>query len=99
MLQMDAFAFETAKEVFSNSIVIRVALAGHALTDAEIRQPQAVSVSGILDAAVRESIADDLFGAKVFDGSEIEPAFVGRNVGNIANTGLVGSIKRKLAHE
>ena len=125
---MDAFTFEAAEEVFSNSVVIRVTLAGHALTDAKIRQPRAVSMSGILDAtirvedeagirmasadsgiqsgeseicvdAVRESITDDLFGTKIFDSSEIEPAFIGGDVGDIANPGLVGSIKRKLAHE
>ena len=125
---MDAFAFETAEEVFSNSVVIRVALTGHALTDAEIRQTQAISASSILDAAVRvedearlgmasadggiesgeseicvdavrEGIADDLFGTKVFDSSEIEPALIGRDVGDIADPSLVGSVKRKLAHE
>lgn len=125
---MNAFAFETAEEVFSNSVVIRVTLAGHALTEAKIRQTQAVSIRGILDTpvrvedeagsrmasvdggiesgksevrvnAVRESITEDLFGTKVFDGSEVEPALVGRDVGDIANPSLIGSIKRKVAHE
>ena len=125
---MDALTFEAAEEVFSNSVVIGVALARHALTDTEIGQMQAVSASGILDApvrvedeagswmaasdggiesgegkigvdAVRESVADDLLGTQIFDSSEIEPAFVSRDIGDIANPSLVRSIKRKLAHE
>ena len=125
---MDAFTFEAAEEVFSNSVVIRVTLAGHALADTKIRQPQAIGTGGILDAtvrvedeavggtastdggiesgkgeicvdAVRESIADDLFGTQIFDSSEIEPALVGRDVGDVADPSLVWSVKRKLAHE
>ena len=125
---MDALTFEAAEEVFSNSVVIRVAFTGHALTDSESRQPETISASGILDAlvrvedeagswmaasdggiescegkigvdAVRESVADDLLGTKVFDSSEIEPAFVSRDIGDIANPSLVRSIKRKLAHK
>ncbi len=125
---MDAFAFEAAEEVFSNSIVIGIALTGHALADTEIRQTQAISVSGILDAAVRvedkagrrmasangsiqsgegemsvdairEGIADDLLCTQILDSSEIKPAFVGRDVGDIANPGLVWGVKRELAHE
>ena len=125
---MDTFAFEAAEKVFSNSVVIGIALTGHALTNTEIRQPEAISASGILDAAVRvedeagigmasadgrlecgegeicvdavrESVADDLLGTQIFDSSEIEPAFVSRDIGDIANPSLVGSIKRKLAHE
>ena len=50
---MDAFAFEAAEEVFSNSVVIGIALTRHALADTELRQSQAIGVRGILDAAVR----------------------------------------------
>ena len=49
--------------------------------------------------AVRGSIANDLLGTQIFDSSEIEPTLVGRDVGDIANPGLVGSVKRELAHE
>ena len=125
---MNRFAFETAEEIFSNSVVIRVALAGHALTDSEIGQPEAISASGILDAAVRvedeagirmasadghiksgegeirvdavrEGITDDLLCAQILDSSEIEPALIGRDVGDITDPCLVGGVKRKLAHE
>lgn len=50
---MDAFAFEASEEVFGNSVVIGVTFAGHALADNEIRQPQTISVGGILDITVR----------------------------------------------
>lgn len=49
--------------------------------------------------AIRESIADDLPGTQILDSSEIEPTLVGRDVGDIADPSLVGSVKRKLAHE
>ena len=53
MFQIDTFAFEATEEVFGDSVVIRVALAGHALTETEIRQTRAISTDGILDAAIR----------------------------------------------
>ena len=40
---MDAFAFETAEEVFGNGVVIRITLAGHTLPDAEIVEALLVS--------------------------------------------------------
>ena len=48
---------------------------------------------------IGEGVADDLLCAKVFHNGAIEPAFVGRDVGDIADPGFVGSVKRKLAHE
>ena len=53
MVEMDAFTLETAEEVFGNSVVVGVALAGHALAEAKNREVLAESTSGILDAAVR----------------------------------------------
>ena len=38
MPEMDAFTLETAEEVFGNSVVVGVALAGHALAEAKIRE-------------------------------------------------------------
>ena len=35
MAQMDALALEAAEEVFGHGVVIGIALAGHALPDAE----------------------------------------------------------------
>lgn len=125
---MEAFTFETAEEVFSNGVVIGIALAGHALCNAEVDETQAVGAGRILDAAigvedeagvgmaaadgriesgegeiridaVGESIADDLPGTQIFDSSETEPALIGRYAGDIADPSLVGSVKRKLAHE
>lgn len=125
---MDTFTFEAAEEVFSNSVVIGVALAGHALAESKIDQTLPVSAGSVLDAAigvkdealgwaapanghsksgkgeiginpVGEGIADDLFGTEIFDGGQIKPALVGRDVGDIANPGLVGSVKGKVAHE
>ena len=125
---MDAFTFEAAEEVFSNSVVVGVTLAGHTLADTKIRQMQAVGVGGVLDAtvrvedeagsrtasadggiesgesdicvdAVREGVANDLLGTQIFDSSEIEPSLVGRDVSDVADPSLVGSIKRKVAHE
>ena len=49
---MDALALEAAEEVFSDGVVIGIALAGHALADAKIGKPLAVSAGGVLDAAV-----------------------------------------------
>lgn len=52
MAQMDAFALKAAEKVFGHGVVIGVALAGHALPDAEGGQALLVSVGGVLDAAV-----------------------------------------------
>ena len=53
MAQMDTLAFEAAEEVLGNGIVVRVTLAGHALTDAKVIKALAVGGRGVLDAAVR----------------------------------------------
>ena len=50
---MDALALEAAEEVFGHGVVIGIALAGHALPDAEAGETLTVSVGGVLDAAVR----------------------------------------------
>lgn len=42
MVEMDAFTFEAAEEIFGNSVVERVTFAGHALTDSEVSQTLAV---------------------------------------------------------
>lgn len=52
MAHMDALALEAAEEVFGNGVVIRISLAGHALLNAEVDKSLAVSVGGVLDAAV-----------------------------------------------
>lgn len=125
---MDTFTFEAAEEVFSNSVVIGITLAGHALAESKVNQALPISTSSILDAAigvkdeaagwaasanghsksgkgeigidtVGEGIADDLSGTEVFDSGEIKPALVGRDVGDIADPSLVGSVEGKLAHE
>ena len=49
--------------------------------------------------ALGEGIADDLLCAKVFYNGAVEPALIGRDISNIADPGLVGSVKRKLARE
>ena len=53
MAQMDTLAFEAAEEVFGNRVVVGVALAGHALPDAEFREALPVRAGSVLDAAVR----------------------------------------------
>ena len=50
--KMHKFAFEAAKEVLGHSVVVRIALAGHALYDVETPQLFTVGVGGVLDAAV-----------------------------------------------
>ena len=52
MAQMDALALKAAEEVFGHGVVIGIALAGHALPDAEAGETLTVSVGGVLDAAV-----------------------------------------------
>ena len=52
MAQMDALVLEAAEEVFGHGVVIGIALAGHALPDAEAGETLTVSVGGVLDAAV-----------------------------------------------
>ena len=52
MAQMDALALEAAEEVFGHGVVIGIALAGHALPDAEAGETLTVSVGGVWDAAV-----------------------------------------------
>ena len=44
MAQMDALALEAAEEVFGHGVVIGIALAGHALPDAEAGETLTVSV-------------------------------------------------------
>ncbi len=63
MREMDTFTLETAEEVFSNSIVVGIALAGHALAKAEVGKAEAESTSSILDTAVR--VEDKTFGRAV----------------------------------
>ena len=123
---MDAFTLETAEEVFCNSVVVGVALAGHALAEAKIREVLAESTSSILDAAVRvedeafgravasdshvkcgegkvcvnavrESVANDLFGAEVLDHGEVEPALIGGDIGNIADPGHTRQCEGEMA--
>ncbi len=48
MAQMDALALEAAEEVFGHGVVIGIALAGHALPDAEAGETLTVSVGGVL---------------------------------------------------
>lgn len=48
---MVAFAFEAAKEIFGNGVIIWIAFAGHALADIKIGEALTVSTGGILDAA------------------------------------------------
>ena len=67
---MDAFTLETAEEVFGNSVVVGVALAGHALAEAKIREVLAESTSSILDAAVR--VEDEAFGRAVASHSHVK---------------------------
>ena len=123
---MDAFTLETAEEVFGNGVVVGVALTGHALAEAKIREVLAESTSSILDTAVRvedeafgravasdshvkcgegkvcvnavrESVANDLFGAEVLDHGEVEPALIGGDVGDIADPGHTRQCKGEMA--
>ncbi len=52
MRQMDQPAFQTAEEVFRNSIVVWISLPGHALTNAAFDQFVTVSFGSILHASV-----------------------------------------------
>ena len=60
---MDAFTLETAEEVFCNSVVVGVALTGHALAEAKIREVLAERTSSILDTAI--GVEDEAFGRAV----------------------------------
>ncbi len=53
MAQMDALALEAAEEVFGHGVVIGIALAGHALPDAEAGETLTVSVGGVLERRAR----------------------------------------------
>ena len=46
---MEAFTFQAAEKVLSNSIVVGVALAGHALADAKSSEALTVSGSSVLE--------------------------------------------------
>lgn len=52
-VQMDTFTFKAREEIFGNSVVIRVALAAHALSKAVPFKCDAIGVGGILNASVR----------------------------------------------
>ena len=99
MAQMDALALEAAEEVFGHGVVIGIALAGHALPDAEAGETLTVSVGGVLDAAVGEGVADDLLCAKVFHNSAVEPALAGGDIGNIADPCGVWLVKGEAARK
>ena len=51
--QADQLTLEAAEEVFGNGVVVRIILAGHALTDTEVCKLQTVRQGGILGAALR----------------------------------------------
>lgn len=51
-MEMNEFTFEAAEEIFSNGIVVRVALTGHTLADMKLRQTLTKSVGSVLDAPV-----------------------------------------------
>ena len=57
MAQMDALALKAAEEVFGHGVVIGIALAGHALPDAETGETLTESVGGVLDAAPLQEIS------------------------------------------
>ena len=59
LLKMDPFTLQTAEKILSDSVVVRVALAGHALPDAVSLQTFPVGSGGILDAAV--TVKDEAF--------------------------------------
>lgn len=48
--QMNQFAFETAEEILSHGVVIKVTFAGHALAEMELSQTFTVVRGSILDA-------------------------------------------------
>lgn len=51
-LEMDELTLETAEEILSHSIVVRIALAGHALVDVGDGESAPIGVGGILGAPV-----------------------------------------------
>lgn len=64
---MHQFALEAAEEIFSNSVVVRVAFAGHALADAKCLQPLAIGRGSVLGASV--TVEDESrFGALALHG-------------------------------
>lgn len=52
MLKVDTFTFETGEEILRHSVVIGIALAGHALPETVVLQGLPVGGRGILDAPV-----------------------------------------------
>ena len=50
--QVNQFTFEAAEKVLRHSVVVGVAFAGHALTDAQRGKPAPKGFRGILDAPV-----------------------------------------------
>ena len=126
--QVNQLAFQAAEKVFRHSIVVGVALAGHALPDAQGSQTLAEGRGGVLDApvavedqsrgralpadghvqgvqgelgvdALRKGIPYNFLGAQVFDNGEIQPAFPGGDVGDVAHPGLVRAAESELALE
>lgn len=53
MMEMDEFTFETTEEILSNSVVVRVALTGHTLSDMKLSQALTKGVGSILNPPVR----------------------------------------------
>jgi len=49
---MNHFALEAAKEIFSDSVIVRITLAGHALVNTMLIKELSVHQRSVLDAAV-----------------------------------------------
>nr|WP_243268557.1 hypothetical protein [Anaerotruncus colihominis] len=53
MLEMNQFALQAAEKILSDSIVVRITFAGHALPDTVSLQTFPIGFGGILDATVK----------------------------------------------
>ena len=85
MAQMDALALEAAEEVFGHGVVIGIALAGHALPDAEAGETLYDALTA--DRPYRKAVSVECAAQKLLeqagitlDASIVEPVF-----GNEAN--------------
>ena len=84
MRQMDQLAFQTAQEVFRNSIVVWISLPGHALTNAAFDQFVPVSFGSILHASVtvKNQAAQGCARATAQQAAGIGPTAYARTVSN-----------------
>ena len=88
VVEMDQLALEAAEEIFCHGVVVRIALAGHALPDSIALQPSLEGSRGVLDTPV--AMKDEPLG---------RVATADRHVQGFQSQGSVDALRKGIAHD